>query len=207
MATATGEVGNPVPIPLRGRELSCIEDDVRPFALELHDGRLYVGSVCNGEAGGVGSLAAYVYRFDPVAKAFSDTPVFEWTLDYARGVPGNGCGEGTWNAWTATDVYNTIRGHRCAYPQPWLTGLAFDRGELILGLRDRFGDQAGHAHPVGGEGVSAGDLVRACRGAPGTWVSEHDEGCSRGGAAEEYYSQERFFDGGNHQETRLGGLV
>lgn len=92
VATATGEVGNPVPIPLRGGELSCIEDDVRPFALELHDGRLYVGSVCNGEAGGVGSLAADVYRFDPVAKAFSDTPVFESTLDYARGVPGNGCG-------------------------------------------------------------------------------------------------------------------
>ena len=37
-----------------------------------------------------------------------------------------------------------MAGTRAVYSQPMLTDIAFDNGSLILGLRDRSGDQIGN---------------------------------------------------------------
>ena len=71
-----------------------------------------------------------------------------------------------------------------------LTDLAFENGNLILGLRDRAGDQFGNAtldNPdeplVRYYGVSAGDTLKAC-GSPATgWTLENNGRCGGMGAA------------------------
>ncbi len=218
---ADGAVGQPVAIPLAtGGKITCDANDVRPMALANHDGKLYVGETCSAESSkAAGNLAMSIYSFDPTAKTFAAAPVFETKIDLTHGYAGNGCGpnggSGAWNAWTPTDVFNSKTNHQCSYPQPWLTGIAFDRGNLVLGIRDRFGDQAGEDHPVGGEGVSAGDLLRAC-GSLGTgWVLESNGSCGgvkgggvgdkQGPGGGEFYNRESFSS--VHQETSLGSVL
>ena len=60
---------------------------------------------------------------------------------------------------------------RADYPQPWLTGLSFDTaGNIVLGIRDRAGDQFGRLSGRRPEqrpnafnffGITAGDTLRA----------------------------------------------
>ena len=99
--------------------------------------------------------------------------------------------------------------------------LAFDRGNLILGIRDRFGDQSAADYPVAGggtlEGVIAGDILRACGDPVGGWTLEANGSCggvttagsgnAQGPGGGEYYFQDRFTTGTGHQETSNGGLV
>ncbi len=218
---ADGSVGAPVAIPLAtGGTITCDANDVRPMALANHDGKLYVGETCSAESTkAAGNLAMWIYGFDPVAKTFAAAPVFESKLDPTHGRAGNGCGpnggSGAWNAWTPTDVFNAKSGSLCSYPQPWLTGIVFDRGNLVLGIRDRFGDQAGEDHPVGGEGVSAGDLLRACGSLSAGWKLESNGSCGgasgsgvdneQGPAGGEFYGNDNFFTA--HQEVSLGSIV
>ncbi len=220
----TGAVGNPVAVPLAaGAKATCATDDVRPFALTNHDGQLFLGETCTAQSTKAASgLAFYVYAFEPVTKAFGDAPVFETTINpVEHGRPGNGCGpnqgSGAWNAWTATDLFNNKTAHQCAYPQPWLTGLAFDHGSLVLGVRDRFGDQAGEDHPVGGESVAAGDLLRACGSLASGFTLEANGSCGgfkgsgvadkQGPAGGEFYAFDRFDNGTNHQEVSVGSVL
>jgi hypothetical protein len=217
---ADGAVGQPVAIPLAtGGKISCDANDVRPMALASHDGKLYVGETCSAESSkAAGNLAMSIYSFDPTAKTFTAVPVFETKVDLTHGHAGNGCGpngSGAWNAWTPTDLFNNTTNQQCSYPQPWLTGIAFDRGNLVLGIRDRFGDQAGEDHPVGGEGVAAGDLLRACGSLSTGWTLESNGSCGgvKGGGVDdkqgpgggEFYNAEDFFS--NHQETALGSVL
>jgi SdrD B-like domain len=221
VTVADGSVGAPVAIPLAtGGTITCDANDVRPMALANHDGKLYIGETCSAESTkAAGNLAMFIYSFDPAAKSFSAAPVFESKFDPAHGRAGNGCGpnggSGAWNAWTPTDVFNSTTARQCSYPQPWLTGIAFDRGNLVLGIRDRFGDQAGEDHPVGGEGVSAGDLLRACGTQSAGWKVESNGSCggaagsgvgnNQGPGGGEFYGNDNFFTA--HQEVSLGSIV
>src|SRR6185436_5977868 len=164
--------------------------DVRPFAVNFNGGQIYVGMVCSAEStitqaapnGDATKLQAYVYSVNPTTLNFSASPVFQIALDYPRRCtdsaqlgPGN-CFSAAWRSWSPVHRnIGTVVGvgppnlSRGIYPQPLLTDLAFDRGNLILGLRDRAGDQFGNAtldNPAESVlryyGVSAGDALRAC---------------------------------------------
>jgi hypothetical protein len=78
------------------------------MGLGLQGDTMLVGSVCSGPA--VTDLRAYVEAFDPVGRTFGAAPVFEASLQYTRGRPGNNCGPngalGNWNAWTSTNVFD-----------------------------------------------------------------------------------------------------
>jgi hypothetical protein len=93
---------------------------------------------------------------------------------------------------------------------------------MILGLRDRFGDQMGYqerntnaADPLLYSGAAAGELLRACANGAGGWVLESNGTCGpvttlgagngQGPGGGEYYFQENFAP--DHEETSLGGLV
>ena len=108
-----------------------------------------------------------------------------------------------------------------AYPQPMLTDIAFDGDAMVLGMRDRFGDQMGNqaygprypANTTLMTGLTAGDLLRACPGGPG-WVIEANGSCGgrqglgpgngEGPGGGEFYSTD---DWTPHDQLGLGGVA
>lgn len=185
--------------------------DVRPFAVVAEGGKIYVGMVCSAEStitpaapdGDMTKTQAYVYSVDPVTLNFSSSPVFQMPLNYPRRCADNSqlgaasCFSAAWRVWTpvfrnigngvGVGVANLARG---IYPQPMLTDLAFENGNLILGFRDRAGDQFGNAtldNPaealVRYYGVSAGDTLKACGNVTSGWTLENNGRCGGAGAA------------------------
>lgn len=234
---------------------TCPAGDVRPFAVTMYRGQLYVGMVCSAEssanvdsftdsnangvhddgdyfvdadldgvrdatesyyelAGGAGyqngeafvdgdsngvynlgdarNLRAYVYTVNPTTLAFSASPVLQMPLNYRRGLTTRTqSASGTWRPWS--NIYRNANTNslRVAYSQPMLTDIAFDNGNLVLGLRDRVGDQIGNgalSNPGDPSNIvfyqprTAGDVIRAC-GAPNTWTVESNGRCNAGGSA------------------------
>jgi protocatechuate 3,4-dioxygenase beta subunit len=187
--------------------------DIRPFALDVQDGVVYVGSTYTAETSQNRSdLRAYVYAFDSVSGQFKGlnqstnlftatlAPVLTADLSYKREngtVAGaevydtldNTAPIGTvvltnsnernrddsfrpWNALT-----NTFRNH-----QPLLTDIDFDRDTMVLGIRDRYGDQVGWfgaSPPVPDVGSAEGDILRAHPNDIGGFVLESN-GISNG---------------------------
>jgi len=187
------------------------QQDVRPFAVTVSGGQIYIGMVCSAEStitqpapnGDAAALQAYVYGVNPMTLDFTAAPVFQTSLNYPRRCadsaqlgPGN-CFSAAWNPWSPT--YRNIGNStgvglpdlaRGIYPQPVLTDLAFENGNLILGLRDRAGDQFGNAtldNPAENVlryyGVSAGDTLRACGDAASGWMLESNGRCGGAGSA------------------------
>lgn len=214
--------------------------NMRPFGLKFYQGLVYVGVVYTAESSqDVNDLFAYVYTFDPVNNTFNPTPVLQFPLNYPRGCAVHGCdnndGDAEWNPWSPTFQFrNTSFGSEKIYPQPWLTDIEFsDEGNMIIGLRDRFGDQTGYrqmATDCGSTlytGDAAGDILMACTtGLSNTWQIEDNGTCgtlvSNGGAntgdgpggAEFFYLDHVLEDGepfgagvATHEETSLGGLL
>jgi hypothetical protein len=173
------------PIPVPASAVPSSGADLRPFALQYYKGQLYVGMVNSAETTqNAANLIAYVYSLDPASLAFSAAPVFEFSLQYPRGVVQrfDGQSAGEWLPWRPTFATNRVggSGHPIGtYPQPMLTGLSFDvDGNLTLGIRDRAGDQFGFfafddpANPgVLYEGVGGGDTLIAAINVPGNLAS------------------------------------
>ncbi|MFI6325315.1 SdrD B-like domain-containing protein [Nonomuraea sp. NPDC050556] len=200
--------------------------DWRPWALGVQDGKVYVGGVCSGQSTqSKADLAVHILTFNPATKTFRK--VFSHRLDYVRGMAWtDAASKGEWNpwqgAWDPSKWQGNVGGP--AYPQPILTDLEFDRGSLLLGFRDRFGDQLG-SQALGVDAndgqnreptSAAGDIKRACWNGKG-WDFEGEGACPNhydgtfGGnqppGTVEYYPNEEFFDGGGHQEMAAGALA
>lgn len=206
--------------------------DARPFALKPYRGKIYIGLICNGASTPTdyNNLRARVFEFDPVS--FTTTEVVNFQLNYNRG-SGNtaavafpngvpvgsgytGANAANWRPWN--DLYTTAATFQWSwydaafreggYSQPIFAGLDFDDdGNMIIGLRDRFGDMIGDGvYDPGGttlmEGDGNGDLLRAKLNGSGTgWnfiISEATHGT-------EFFIDDNF--GGLHQETSMGGLA
>ncbi len=174
-------------------------------------------------------LKAYVYTVNPMTLAFSANPVFQTSLNYQRGDVYTTTGtSAAWNPWSA--VYENLSPNSgvSIYPQPMLTGIAFDAsGNMTLGLRDRSGDQTGYetlsdpANPTTiTEGVSGGDTLQAFIATPGNlasgWTLENNgrgpsgqgtgtqsTGLGPGGA--EYFSEQNFENYHDYVSTGVSG--
>ena len=143
--------------------------NVRPWAVEVYQGNVYVGVVCSAESTqNVADLHAYIIR-TPEAGPGIWTPVFDFPLDYSRGVvsadvPGY---PAEWRPWSTVftslvclDNLNGCRDTAAAtgtpllgynnqiiYPQPILSDIEFDTdGDMVLGLMDRAGHQTGEVN-------------------------------------------------------------
>jgi uncharacterized repeat protein (TIGR01451 family) len=190
---STGVTVLSVPTPLA----DCTNNDARPYALKFYRGKLYLGVTCTAETSQITSnLRALVYTVDPNSLFISAAPVFSANLNYPRGfasyVDANGAVPAAFNAWT--NVYRRANAvvpastdpFWVSYPQPYLSDLDFDNGNLILALRDRFSDQTGNNRPISSTGsslissIAAGDLLRACGNAIAGWTLESNRTC--GGA-------------------------
>lgn len=164
----------PIPIPVG----TSNPDDIRPFAVEQYLGVVYVGMVNSAQSTqNANDLKAYVYTFDPKSKTFNSKPFFETPLNYPRGkaTPGSPNQIADWLPWTngfkaIPPNVGDFNWQYPIYPQPLLVGIDFtDDGELVIGLRDRYGDQMGNivrSNPDNDEyysGVSTGDVLIAAR--------------------------------------------
>ena len=196
--------------------------NIRPFALEYHNGKVYVGMVNSAQFDAAGDpdnntaadLQAYVFEFDPATGAFSSTASAAFDLDYLRGnttFP-DSANSANWRPWT--DDFNDLDtagidagANSIIGAQPWLTDIEFDtNGDLLLGFRDRVSDQIGwqNGAPVeDGEtysAFSAGDLLRATDNGDGTFEIEPLSDI----VIQETYNQDTFR---GHEETFQGGIA
>lgn len=154
-------------------------NDIRPFAVEFHRGRVYVGFVFTAETTVVqANMRAYIYSADAATLAFRTTPDFIMNLDYPRGKAAT-TGPADWRPWrpTYTNI-STNQATRLVYPMPMFTGIAFDNDNLIIGLRDRMGDIAGNQsldNPATSDlyqARTAGDILRAFGSLTTGWTLE-----------------------------------
>lgn len=162
-------------------------------------GEAFVDNDGNGfyNQGDARNLRAYVYQVNPTTLAFGGAPIFQTPLNYRRGIATHSAGAfGIWRPWSAT--YRTaMAGLRVIYSQPMLTDIAFDNGNLILGVRDRLGDQVGNgtlSNPGDASMTNfyqprtAGDVIRAC-GSFGSWTVEANGRCGGTGTAPQNTSE------------------
>jgi uncharacterized repeat protein (TIGR01451 family) len=192
--------------------------DLRPFAVQVYQGKIYVGAVNSAEATQNSSdLHAYVFQVtdNGTSLVFNPTPVLQLNLNFARGQTNPGQ-SGNWLPWVTTK--QTIPGGNQIYPQPMLTGLAFDAsGNMVLGFRDRDGDQSG-AGGTAGRGITAGDTLRASGNTTSGWTLENNgsdgtnttggAGNGEGPGGGEFYYQDTYdFTGSTHHEVSLGGVL
>ncbi|MEO8083081.1 MAG: hypothetical protein ABI780_04610 [Ardenticatenales bacterium] len=178
--------------------------DARPFGLGWHDGRLYHGVVNSAQSTRrSGDLQARVYSSHADG---SDMKLETRTiLAFNRGAIWPGDGEAEWQVWRDPpgNVTNNDHGR---YPQPLLADIDFTANgdQMILGFRDRFGDQAFYTTPPNqpprGERIyntPAGDILPAFR-KNGAWEVQ---------ISPEYYSGDYSPQPDNHQESSFGGLA
>lgn len=195
-------------IPTTGLATSsgnCNSADVRPFAVGRdRTGQIYVGAVCSAESESADTkLHAYVWRF--TGSAF--TLVANNTLTFARNASVPPTIESVnWQRWLATVPANTL--NRAA---PMLTDIEFDGADMVLGLRDRYGDQVVLPDYYRGYG----DVMRVCN-VSGTFTFESNGTCgsvtstnpgsngNTGNGGREFYSD---LNGDGRQEGGLGGLT
>lgn len=186
--------------------------------------------------GNKSKLRGYVYRWEGGA---SFTQVLNFPLNYERGCTNRngqpGCLLGLdamWNPWVDIYPFYDNQGqHDGAYTQPLITDIDFDNGHMIIGLADRWGHQTAPItltppHPQnanGGPGhlidtFNEGDILRACRAGPDSWVMEEmisgDASCATPGVSsnvgdtlliDEYYYEDNYAP--PHAEITGGGLV
>jgi uncharacterized repeat protein (TIGR01451 family) len=200
--TSYAQLGK-VAVPLDGSSYptsagACASDDVRPFAVEYHRGAVYVGVVCSAQSSqNAAQLHAYVWRVNAASLAFEQV-VFATALNYDRGYVANPTLKpAEWLPWVAAFPTPNPSTRFPAYPQPMFVGIQFDNdGDMILGLRDRYGDQTGNGRPSGEPGstetifgIAAGDTLRACAsnldaaGNAGAWSLESGGKCASGKGA------------------------
>jgi hypothetical protein len=201
--------------------------DVRPFSVNFNEGLIYVGAVCSAEStpATLSNLRAYVYTVDPSTLIFGAAPVLQFPINYARKEV-DGPNLANWLAWRTTfATIHTIALPNFIYPQPMLTDIEFDRGNLIMSFRDRDGDQTGRNSASNpnlpnymSTGITGGEILRAC-GSPGLgWTLETNGRCGGiGGAPQgtgegpgggEYYWQDNYHPNSSpHHEVGVGATL
>ena len=207
----------------------CTNGEFRPFAVTCHEGKVYVGGVCDGSTGDRPDLQAYIYIFDPVTSMFGGS-VLDFPLDYIRGggvfdAPSLALGEGyneryiehgnKWYAWENTYDINEFNGifndptkHKILHSQPLFSDIEFDdTGAMILGFSDLTGYQLGTDNYVPDASNSTlltvafagGDILRATLVSNQWQIENHVTA-----AGAEYFTGD-FFN--THNETSNGGLA
>lgn len=209
-ATATGPKRVPVPIP----DSACTPlGDWRPMGLGVRDGVVYAGGVCSAESTqDATKLRAVVWTYDPTTGAFGAAPIVDEPLNFPRD-PANDPTPGDWKPWTRDNLAQFPMGN-VAYPQPMLGDIEIERdGSLVLGFRDRFGDQSGlqipNANPNGPieSTVTGGDTNKVCRKSDGTYHWEGSADCPRPQGGNEWFTGDTWHTGTGHRETAWGALA
>jgi hypothetical protein len=182
-----------------------------PMAVEIHDGKIYVGGISTKETttahniADTANLRGTVYEFNPSTAVF--TTVLSFPLSHRRGFTNSDYRyefrNNYWAAWQnngdislggplRTGLIGATTGSNATgiyYSQPMLCDIEFDiDGSMILGIRDRFGDQAGYANyfetgNVLGEtyrALTTGEVLKAGKSGS-VWVLESNGSVTNNG--------------------------
>lgn len=174
----------------------CTGGVARSFALELHNGRYFVGVTCDGSISqNQNDSEFYVYEFDAITGNFSQIFQTNYTKGYWQDSP--------------ADAFNTSQ---------WLTDIDFsDEGNMLLAVSDRFGHRYCNAATSGRVDQQFPDLLVAWNN-NGTWTLESNGtagnlsgtgiGNSEGPGGGEFFGND-FFPGNPsfHSETALGSIL
>ncbi len=174
-----------------------------PMALKMYNGKFYIGGICTRETTGAHNIAdtanmkGVVFEFDPSTNSFAE--VLRFSLSHRRGFVNQDFRyenrNNFWSAWQnngdislggplRTGLIGATTGNNATgiyYAQPMFSAIEFDiDGSMIIGIRDRFGDQGGYANlfetgNVSGETyrtLSSGEVLRAGKNNT-NWVLEN----------------------------------
>jgi trimeric autotransporter adhesin len=182
-----------------------------PMALEVHNGKIYVGGISTKETttahniADTANLRGTVYEFNPSTGIF--TNVLSFPLTHRRGFTNADYRyehrNNYWAAWQNNGdislggplrsglIGSTTGGNATGiyYSQPMLCDIEFDvDGSMILGVRDRFGDQGGYANyfetgNVPGETyrvLATGEVLKAGKSGS-VWIIENNGSVTNNG--------------------------
>lgn len=222
----------------------CQDGVARPFGIGVQDRNAYIGVVCTAENGGTSAdLSAHVYRCPQ--DAITCDEVLALDLGFPRGCQDRGdtsvtavCTSGRpadWQPWQAViDPPAWGNAVFAGAPQPMLSDIEFDNdGNMILGFRDRWGDQIGngtYGNPpeptILWHGISSGDVLRACPDPEndGQYIIEGatsgvftcptnpplpDQSAEQGPARDEFFFADSYPPNGDalHEEVAVGALI
>ncbi|MBX7241573.1 MAG: hypothetical protein K1X92_07480 [Bacteroidia bacterium] len=176
--------GNLTGLPgLTGTNLAS---DIRPFGLGIRNGLVYIGLVHSAQTSQLTSeLRAFVYEFNPATAVF--TKVMDFPLNYTRGRTVNSPSAflpAAWQPWkSAFTAYTPVFSNEFSVPQPILSDINFVEDKMVLGFKDRYGDQMGYrALSTTGDdnvgnmynGDTAGDILFASPNGSGSWTVENN---------------------------------
>ena len=179
---------------------TCAAADVRPFAVGRdRTGQIYVGAVCSAESETTDAkLHAFIWRFTGSAFTLVANNNLTFTRTAATGETV------TWQRWANTTGV-------ISRSAPMLTDIEFEGANMILGMRDRYGDQVVLPDYYRGYG----DIMRVCN-VSGTFTFESNGTCggvtstnpgsngNTGNGGREFYTD---LNGDNREEGGLGGVT
>ena len=184
-----GDVLGPFSVDSSG--ITCTNGVLRPWGVKVHDGKVYVGTICTGENSGASraNLIGHVLVFDPANSGagfsnvltinFNDPQYNHPMTPSETQRTGHTDGDG-WQTWYSVDQFMTRdqmanfadgSTYKARYAVPILSDIEFDaNGNMIVGVKSRFGAMQGqHEYTPNynntdliAEVVGAGDILRAC---------------------------------------------
>ncbi len=204
----------------------CNADDVRPFAIGVNDAEVYIGVVCSAETSrDTDDLHAYVMQLN----GSTFTTVLDYSLVFPRGKRQgvDNVAPADWRPWARdwNDVLDKDTWYASAL-SPIFSDIEFDiDGSLIMGFMDRSAHQLGFKNystdtvstSTSTEGLSQGDIYRACPNGTGSWLLESNGSCggaittgvdnAEGPGGGEFYVGDFGRSQNEHQNSHLGGLA
>jgi hypothetical protein len=162
---------------------------LRPWALKVYRGYVYVGAVASGELASspwrYNIVRGYVLKFDPNNPAAGFSVVTDFAFDHPMAsYAGYAVYVNYWSNWLngATQSYAHFN-----TPQPIFSDIEFDTdGSIIAGIMPRQGLQRGSKNYndksctslAMDEGSSEGDIIRFCKTTGGGYVKSGQGGCT-----------------------------
>ncbi len=148
----------------------CAIADWRPMGIGMRGTSVFVGGVCSDRQ-------ITIHSLDPSAGTWSQN-VASFDVSFPR------AGGETFTNWTDVEGAIPAGNPQLVRPQAMLADIAFDGQDLVLGLRDRYGDQTGFQTLTTNtndtttryRGQTAGDTLRACWNG-GSWTLEANASC------------------------------
>jgi len=190
---------------------TCNNGELRPWALKIHDGKGYLGAICDGSISKSNrDMYAYILSFNLENPMIGFEEVLSFPLSYRRQLR-------RWYAWedsyfdpTHPKAYNGV-----IYGEPILSDIEFDKyNNMYLAFFDRYATQLGYKNyraipdtNLTERAYEYGEILRICN-INGTYKKEGSPECNQTNYTDLGISE--FFNdqgGDRNREASLGSLA